>query len=196
MFDKKSRLLVVLAAGAALVSVVAMQTGVSTNGVARGGAEARAALAETIDGVAKKWPTLSHIETGEVAGKSGSDTLLLIDARSNDEFAVSHIKGAEHVLPDTTAAAFRDRFGDRIAGKDVVFYCAVGVRSSTLATRVAPLLKEKGARSVSNMAGGIFAWHNEERPLVNARGATQSVHSFDDWWGRLVARPEAIQNKP
>lgn len=196
IFEQKHRILVVVAALAALVAAYAQQTGLLADNAPQGGAVARAALDKTVNGVTKRWPDLAHIKTDAVAAKLSTGELVLIDARSDEEFAVSHIKGAQHVLPDTTAADFQSRFGDQIAGKDVVFYCAVGVRSSTLATRVASVLKEKGARSVSNMAGGIFAWHNEARPLVDTKGATQSVHSYDKWWGRLVARPEQIQNKP
>jgi len=196
MLEQKNRVLLVLVAMAALLSVFALQAGLPTLTEAKGGATARQALAKTMNGVAERWPKLPHIATDAVSKKLGTENLLLIDTRSDEEFSVSHIKGAVHVLPDTSVAAFQSRFGDQISGKDVVFYCAVGVRSSTLATRVAEVMKEKGARSVSNMAGGIFAWHNEERPLVDAKGATQSVHSFDAWWGRLVARPEQIQNKP
>jgi len=196
MFELKHRILVVLAALAALVAVYAQQTGLLADNAPKGGAAARAALGKTVNGVTTRWPDLAHIKTDAVAAKLDSGEFLLIDARSVEEFSVSHIKGAEHVLPDTSAADFQSRFGENISGKDVVFYCAVGVRSSTLATRVADVLKKNGARSVSNMAGGIFAWHNQARPLVDAKGATQSVHSYDKWWGRLVARPEQIQNKP
>ena len=196
IFEQKHRILVIVAALAALVAAYAQQPGLLADNALRGGDVARAALGKTVKGVTERWPDLAHIKTDAVAAKLGAADLLLIDARSVEEFVVSHIKGAQHVLPDTSAADFRARFGDKIAGKDVVFYCAVGVRSSTLATRVADVLREKGARSVSNMAGGIFAWHNEARPLVDTNGATQSVHSYDRWWGRLVARPEQIQNKP
>ncbi len=190
MFDRNNKILILATVVAVVGAVVAVQTGVPTFSEAKGGAQARAALAKTMNGVAERWPKLPHIATDAVAAKLDRADLLLIDARSEEEFSVSHILGAEHVLPDTTVANFQSRFGDEITGKDVVFYCAVGVRSSKLATRTASLLKEKGARSVSNMAGGIFAWHNEQRPLVDAKGATQLVHSFDAWWGRLVARPE------
>lgn len=190
MIEQKNRILIVVAAMAALVAVFGLQSGVPTADAPKGGAAARAALSETMQSVAERWPKLPHIKTDAVAAKAGQDDLLLIDARSKEEFSVSHIKGAVHVEPDTTAAEFKSRFGDQIKDRDVVFYCAVGVRSSTLATRASDILKEKGARSISNMAGGIFAWHNEERPLVDSSGATQSVHSYDAWWGRLVARPE------
>ena len=196
MMEQKNKILVVLAALAAGVAVYAQQTGLVADNAPQGGAVARAALDKTVNGVTARWPDLAHIKTDDVAAKLGTGDLLLIDARSVEEFSVSHIKGSKHVLPDTTVAEFQSRFGDKIAGQDVVFYCAVGVRSSTLATRVAGVLKDKGARSVSNMAGGIFAWHNQERPLVDANGATQSVHSYDKWWGRLVARPEHSQTTP
>lgn len=194
IFDAKQRLLVVLAAVAAVVAIFASQFAPPQKPASAD--EAKAALAETIQGVRQRWPKLDHATTGDVEQKIADGDVILIDARSDDEFKVSHLKNAEHVKPDTSAADFVSRFGDRVQGKDVVFYCAVGVRSSTLATRVAEQLKSKGAKSVTNMAGGIFAWHNQNRPLVDKDGATDKVHSYDEWWGRMVARPEKIKNKP
>lgn len=193
MLMSKTKGLAGVAALAVVGALVSYKLAHSDMPTSRG---AEAALSKTVHDVAKRWPKLDHVPAKSVADKLGRDDLVLIDARSTDEFAVSHLKGAEYVAPETTAAEFLKRFGDRVAGKDVVFYCAVGVRSSTLATRVASGLKDKGARSVVNMAGGIFAWHNQRRPLVNASGPTESVHSYDQWWGRMVSRPEHIQNAP
>lgn len=195
MIESKQKILVVLAAVAAVVAILATQMMPPDRSSANAN-EAKAALAATTADVAKRWPTLAHVSSKTVADKIGQDDLVLIDARSDEEFAVSHLTGAHNVAPAITEAAFMSRFGDDVAGKDVVFYCSVGVRSSKLATRVAKLLKEKGARSVANMAGGIFTWHNEKRPLIDAKGETDLVHSYDKWWGRLVARPERIRNTP
>lgn len=194
MFDPKNRLLLVVATVAALVAFVGVQVAPSQK--ASGPGQAEAALAKTMNDVSQRWPKLAHVDTDSVAQKIGKDDLLLIDARSTDEFSVSHLKGAHHVAPNTTAEQFQSQFGDQIKGKDVVFYCAVGVRSSTLATRVGKVLKANGARSVSNLAGGIFAWHNEKRPLVDANGATQKVHTYDQWWGRMVERKDQARTSP
>ena len=53
-----------------------------------------------------------------------------------------------------------------------------------------------GAQAVYNLDGGIFAWHNERRALTNAAGATDYVHPFDDYWGRLLERRDLIRTVP
>lgn len=193
MFDGKQRILIVLAALAAVAAILATQS-TTTEPMEPGAADA--ALTETMRDVAKRWPDIAHVPTKTVADKLGSDDIVVFDSRSKEEFAVSHLPGAIHVLPDVTRQAFLAEHGDKSDGKLAVFYCSVGVRSSTLATRVASDLKANGATEVGDMAGGIFAWHNEKRPLVNAGGATDSVHSYDEWWGRLVKRQEQIKNTP
>ena len=122
--------------------------------------------------------------------------VLLLDVREEDEFAVSHIAGAERVDPDVWRWTFMNRFGEKVRGKTVVFYCSVGVRSSRLAERVQAALKEQGAKAVYNLDGGIFAWHNERRGLVNAKGETDFVHPFDSYWGQLVKRGELARKSP
>lgn len=195
MFDRKSRLLVVLAAIAALVGLLATQMMPSARD-AEGGDQARAALAKTMASVAERWPKLAHISTESVAEKLGSNDQVVFDARSPEEFAVSHLPGAIHVAPDTTAADFIAAHGSKLDGKTVVFYCSVGVRSSTLATRVGPAVANHGGTRVADMAGGIFAWHNEGRPLRDGNGKTDAVHSYDKWWGRLIAEPEKSRTTP
>jgi Rhodanese-like domain len=74
-----------------------------------------------------------------------------------------------------------------------VFYCSVGMRSSSLAAEVQEALVKAGASGVFNLRGGMFGWHNARRPLVDAAGATDFVHPFNDKWGKLVARQEQVR---
>lgn len=122
--------------------------------------------------------------------------ILLLDVREADEYAVSRIEGAQRVDPGIWRWRFMDRFGDKVRGKTVVFYCAVGMRSSRLAEGVQAALKAQGANAVYNLDGGVFAWHNETRGLVNAKGATDFVHPFDKYWGRLVKRGTLLRMTP
>lgn len=112
--------------------------------------------------------------------------LVLLDVREKAEFAVAHLAGAGWVAPDTTARDLAGRLGAGVAGKTVVLYCSVGYRSSQVADRVRTALTALGARRVVNLAGGIFAWHNTGRPLVDGRGATIFVHPYDRKWGRYL----------
>lgn len=124
------------------------------------------------------------------------EEVLLLDVRESDEFAVSHLEGAQRVDPGIWRWTFMNRFGKSVAGKTVVFYCSVGVRSSRLAARVQAALGDAGVKAVFNLDGGIFTWHNERRPLTDGTGPTNFVHSFDARWGKLVDRQELTRTKP
>ncbi len=116
--------------------------------------------------------------------------VLLLDVREAEEFQVSHLPGAQRVSPGIWRGPFLRRFAKQAKGRPVVFYCSVGVRSSKLARYVGDALRKAGAGPVYNLKGGIFAWHNARRPLVNKNGPTDYVHPYDDYWGQLLKRRE------
>ncbi len=128
-----------------------------------------------------------------LAGRSG---VVLFDVREPGEYEVSRIAGATRVDPNVPARTFLAQHGATVAGKTVIFYCSVGVRSSRLAGRLTEGLQGLGASSIYNLSGGIFRWHNENNPLVNSRGATDHVHPFDDGWGRFISRPGTLSYSP
>jgi rhodanese-related sulfurtransferase len=104
--------------------------------------------------------------------------LLLLDAREEEEFAVSHLAGARRVDPGSGRLDPRDV----PVGARVVVYCSVGYRSASVALRVA----EAGFERVYNLEGGIFQWANEGRSLHRGSEAVREVHPFDRFWGRLL----------
>jgi rhodanese-related sulfurtransferase len=161
----------------------------------------RPAAAFSLDEVEKDvsadYPSVEHVLPKSVPmAQSGSDGVLLLDVREEDEFAVSHLPGAIRVDPGMDPDDFMERFGAMVAGKQVVFYCSVGVRSSQLAERVSTQLAAAGAREVANLSGGIFRWHNEQRRLVSGRGATDLVHPYNRKWGALISRQPQISYTP
>lgn len=155
------------------------------------------ALSKIHSDIEQSYPALSHVSAAEMhallAAKRAD--ILLLDVRKDKEYAVSHIDGAIRVDPDITAAEFMALYGPQAAGKDVVLYCSVGRRSSRLAARLRRDLHASGAQSVSNLEGGIFNWHNKAQPLVSPAGATDHVHPYNRWWGRLVTRKDKIAYK-
>jgi rhodanese-related sulfurtransferase len=181
--DQKNKMLMVLGAVAAAIAVLALALSDESKPTVP-----LAELAATMADVAERWPDIPHIAVPEAAAKMESGNVVLFDVREGEEYAVSHLPGAIHVDPGTSSDDFLSKFANRVDGKDVVFYCSVGVRSSKLAARVKSQLAEGGATGVYDLAGGIFAWHSERRPLVNASGPTDYVHPFNASWGRLVVR--------
>jgi rhodanese-related sulfurtransferase len=120
---------------------------------------------------------------------------VVFDVRERDEYATSAIPGAIRIDPGTTAEAFMAQHGAQVAGKQVVFYCAVGVRSGIMAQRTNRQLSAAGASGVYNLRGGIFRWHAEGGDLVAAAGGPASgVHPYDQNWGQLLTR--TLQSRP
>lgn len=85
----------------------------------------------------------------------------LIDVRQDDEHAVGHIEGSQHIeldrLPSEAGAIDRDR--------PVVFYCRSGSRSA-LATQA---FRAAGYEA-HNLTGGLLAWKEGGLPLEPADG--------------------------
>ena len=154
-------------------------------------------LDRVVASVQKRYTKIGHISPHELLlqMRAGAD-LVLIDTREAEEYAVSHLARAERLDPNAWVWAFKERFGHRVAGKTVVFYCSVGERSSRMAEHVLDAARAGGAREVLNLAGGIFAWHNAQLPLSSAAGPTDHVHPYDGEWGRLVERKALRRLRP
>jgi rhodanese-related sulfurtransferase len=158
-------------------------------------ADSSTRLQAAIEDVAARWPTQRHITPGELAALMRDGSAVIFDVRAPEEYAVSHLEGAIRVDAGLTRAAFLSENASKLNGKLAVFYCSVGVRSSKLAERVGEAaFKAAGATGSANLAGGIFAWHGEQRPLADANGATQFVHGYDRTWSQLVKRQDLISN--
>jgi rhodanese-related sulfurtransferase len=136
--------------------------------------------------VAARYPTVQHLSPDRLSADLAGT--VLFDVRTAAEFAVSHIPGAIRLDPKLGAAEFCKFHAPLVAGRDVVVYCAVGVRSARLASRLQVVMSHGGARTVANLSGGIIRWHNERRPLIDVRGSTSAVHPFNRHWARFVLR--------
>ncbi len=154
---------------------------------------------ETVEkDVAQRWPQISHLSRGNMSGMLATQRaeVVVFDVREPGEFAVSHLPGAIRIDPGLSREQFLAEHAASLQGKSAVFYCSVGVRSSLLASRMQADLERGGVQHVYNLTGGIFGWHNDARPLVTASGATDSVHGYDAWWGRLVTRQSLVKSAP
>lgn len=145
-------------------------------------------LQKVVEEVVRKFPDVAHVSEAEFDEMRQSDGVVVIDARSAEEFAVSHLEGAVNVDPKISAEEFAVKVAPSLKDKTAVVYCSVGMRSSKLAQRIAEAAKAAGARRVANLEGGIFAWANASRPLVDANGPTTKVHGYDASWGKLLER--------
>lgn len=133
--------------------------------------------------------SVAQITTERLAAQLNTDSQqpTVLDARSEKEYAVSHLSGARRI-------GFRDFSLDRLAGLDkstpIVVYCSVGKRSEMIGEK----LLAAGFSSVHNLRGGIFQWANDGRPLIDANGITKTVHSYNRKWGQwLEAQVPSVQ---
>lgn len=94
--------------------------------------------------------------------------IVLFDVRTEAEFLGGHLANAIRVDPAIKDEAFLRRYGDRLAGKTVVFYCRTGVRSTRLAYRIEENLKRMRLAEFYNLAGGAYRWKAEGNPIVKA----------------------------
>lgn len=137
--------------------------------------------------VRASFPSVRQLSTSALASQLATRAnIALFDVREPHEYTVSHLPGAVRVDPEADAESIL--VTKDITKKTVVFYCSVGVRSSKMAKQVQSELLRKGAIAVFNLEGGIFAWHNEERPLRDNYGATDFVHPFDRRYQGLLRR--------
>ena len=86
----------------------------------------------------------------------------LLDVRTAEEFAESHLEGAINI--DVKKQDFIDQAVERLdTTKVVAVYCRSGRRSAN----AAEMLAEKGFKAV-NLEGGIIAWKKEQMPTVSS----------------------------
>lgn len=169
----------------ALLAVAAV-VGIATLGRPAAAQQPSSPLAAIEEQVAREYPAVTHLPAGDLEPRLGTDDVVLLDVREPDEFAVSRLPGAVRVDPGLSERQFREKFAQRIAGKTVVVYCSVGVRSSKLALRVSGAARDLGAAGLVNLRGGIFGWANARRPLVTGGGGTDHVHPYSRGWSRYI----------
>jgi len=86
--------------------------------------------------------------------------VVLLDVRTDSEFADGHLKGAVHI--DQSQSAFVEKVQQQLpTSKTIAVYCRSGRRSANAANRLAA----KGYRCV-NLKGGILAWKRADMPVV------------------------------
>ena len=85
---------------------------------------------------------------------------LLLDVRTDNEFAQGHLRGAQQI------DFYRDDFADALEKLDkdqpVFIYCRSGNRSG----KVAKQMKAMGFSAVYNLEGGIGAWSKRNKPVA------------------------------
>jgi rhodanese-related sulfurtransferase len=105
-------------------------------------------------------------------------SMLLVDVRAPEEFAVSHLIGAINLREPGQIV----RTATQQKAATVILYCSVGFRSSQLAHRVL----RHGLGNVFNLDGSIFQWANEQRPIYQGAKLVEHVHPYRRRWAGLL----------
>ena len=130
----------------------------------------------------REFPDVAGISTGELAAWLADGRRpppLVLDVRTAEEHAVSHLAGARWIKPTADPAT---ALADVPRTQPIVVYCAIGYRSAILARA----LGAAGYVRVLNLQGAIFAWASEGRPMVRGGQAVLVVHPYDAAWGLLL----------
>ena len=114
---------------------------------------------------------------------------ILLDAREEKEFNVSHLRDAVYVgydhfkLKETVAKLPKDK------DVKIVVYCSLGIRSETVAHK----LIQEGYTNVYNLYGGIFEWKNNNFQVLDTLGnETEKVHTFSKNWSKWLKKGTKI----
>ncbi|MGH1352094.1 MAG: rhodanese-like domain-containing protein [Methyloligellaceae bacterium] len=163
-----------------------------------GYATANPAILEDLrQNIRRDYADINHMQAEVLAGfLQDRKDIVIFDVREKAEYNVSHIPGSIRIDPGIGSNTFLKQHGERITGKQVLFYCSVGVRSSRLAARLAKDLKKLGATDVHNLDGGLFHWHNLNQTLVNQKGTVPFIHPYNNRWGKLVRTPQLLRTRP
>lgn len=129
--------------------------------------------------IAARYPGTPTISTDSLAARLDAASPLLLDVRTEEEFAVSHLAGARRVEPNDALPPWLDALE---RDTPIVAYCSVGIRSAALVER----LREAGFTRAGNLRGSIFRWANEGRPVVRGDSVVREVHPYSRRWGRLL----------
>ena len=148
-------------------------------------ADHRRGMEWAISVVRDRYPDVSQISTASLGAwleDEKEPPPVIVDTRSAEEFAVSHLPGAERLDSSASDSEITTRFRK---DQPLTLYCAAGYRASEMARRLQAL----GFRDVSNLSGGIFQWANEGRELRRSGVRVRQVHPVRRAFARLL-RPE------
>jgi len=136
---------------------------------------------------AGRWVTVTELDRWRQ--DPGRAQPVLLDARTQEEYAVSHLQGAVRIDPYRPSLRPLRGFPKDTA---IVVYSSVGYRGA----RVADFLARQGYTQVFNLEGGEFRWANAGRPVFRQDRPTAAVHPYNPTWGLLLESQYRIDAPP
>lgn len=135
---------------------------------------------ESVDrAVSEEFPTVRSISTVTLHQRLRNPAVAptVVDVRTSEEFAVSHVPTAVNLVAATEIA---ERFPD--IHEEIVLYCSVGYRSAAIAEQMMAM----GYTKIRNLHHSLFEWANKGYPMVNKEGGTRYAHPYNRRWGKLL----------
>ena len=128
-----------------------------------------------------QFPQVKQLSTEDLTAwlAAGDTKPLLLDARTLEEYEVSHLKNARLVPENLQNLIDRQKIDFTTP---IVVYWSVGYRSGALAKQ----LQSLGYQNVFNLSGSIFQWVNENRPIYREGKQVDRVHPYQKLWGHLL----------
>lgn len=114
--------------------------------------------------------------------RSEMERYVILDARTSEEYAVSHLPGALHVGFKQLNQPLLDSLS---RDTRVVVYCSIGYRSEIVGGK----LQRMGFNNVHNLFGSIFEWVNRGYPVETKGVETDTVHGYSRSWSKWILNP-------
>lgn len=130
----------------------------------------RATLERMIRNIGEDYPDVPTITAAALRESLESREIVLVDVRTGPERSVSTLPGA------ISADEFESRL-EELAGRTVVAYCTVGVRSSDYVRD----MRRRGIE-VLNLEGSVLAWTHIGGQFVHDGVATDRLHVYGRRW--------------
>lgn len=133
-----------------------------------------------------QFPEIKQLSTEDLAAWLLDDSQakpLLLDARTSEEYEVSHLVNAQLAPSNLEDLEKKINFSTPI-----VVYCSVGYRSAAIARH----LQSRGYQNIFNLSGSIFQWVNENRPVYQAGKPVTKVHPYQKFWQHLLTNPHFL----
>jgi rhodanese-related sulfurtransferase len=134
-----------------------------------------------------RWVTVNELDRWRA--DPGRAQPVVLDARTQEEYGVSHLQGAQRIDPYRPSLRVLRGFPKDTA---IVLYSSVGYRGA----RVANFLERQGYTQVYNLDGGQFRWVNAGRPVFRQDRPTAEVHPYNPTWGLLLESRYRIKAPP
>ena len=119
---------------------------------------------------------ITNIEVGENLINS---EYIILDARSNAEYTISHLPGSIWIGDDSLAI---QRAQIIVNNNEIPYliYCSIGYRSQFIGKQLQDSLGIK----IVNLEGGIFKWNQKHQLLKDSLdNTTKEVHPYSFFWG-------------